>query len=182
VNLIAGADDLLADVARVIALVRPWGAVVGYVRIAFDDDDYGRVPDHSRMAPMIKAVGRTVHSDSPATAIHASIEPEPGDIVVRKTRLGAFGTTDLEEQLTTRDVTTLLLAGVTTSGVVLSTVREAVDRDFATYVLADATADMDRELHELLISKVLPAHADVITIADLDGLTKVGLDPNARSG
>jgi Isochorismatase family len=41
--------------------------------------------------------------------------------VVRKTRVGAFCTTDLDRQLKERGVVTLLLAGIATSGVVLST-------------------------------------------------------------
>jgi nicotinamidase-related amidase len=67
--------------------------------------------------------------------------------VVRKTRVGAFSTTDLEQQLNDRGINTLILAGVSTSGVVLSTVREAADRDYHIYVLADASADRDAHVH-----------------------------------
>jgi nicotinamidase-related amidase len=58
--------------------------------------------------------------------------PAAGDIVVRKTRVGPFLTTDLDQQLRARRVDTLLLAGISTSGVVLSTVRDAHDRDYRT--------------------------------------------------
>jgi nicotinamidase-related amidase len=90
--------------------------------------------------------------------------------VVRKTRVGAFSTTDLEQQLNDRGITTLILAGVSTSGVVLSTVREAADRDYYIYVLADAIADRDPHVHTVLTEKVLPMQAHLITVADLPGL------------
>jgi nicotinamidase-related amidase len=67
-------------------------------------------------------------------------------------------------------VDTLILAGISTSGVVLSTVRDASDRDYRVLVLADATADPDADVHEFLIERILPRQADVITTAQLEGL------------
>ena len=95
---------------------------------------------------------------------------KPIDIVVRKTRVGAFSTTDLDEQRRERGIDTLILAGLSTSGVVLSTVRDAHDRDYRVFVLADLTADPDQEVHEFLIGRVFPSQAQVITSADLSGL------------
>ena len=96
--------------------------------------------------------------------------PEPGDIVVRKVRVGAFSTTDLDAQLRERGVDTLILAGISTSGVVLSTVRDASDRDYRVLVLADATADREPDVHAFLTERIFPRQADVITVADLEGL------------
>jgi hypothetical protein len=80
----------------VIAVVPRHGGQVAYVRVAFEDADYDAVPAHSRMGPVLAAAGRALHSDHPATAVREHIAPEPGDIIVRKTRIGAFSTTDLE--------------------------------------------------------------------------------------
>ena len=96
--------------------------------------------------------------------------PEPGDIVVRKTRVGAFSTTDLDRQLRDRGVTTLILAGLSTSGVLLSTVRDAADRDYRVLVLADVSADPDPEVHAFLTERIFPRQARVITLADLEQL------------
>jgi hypothetical protein len=35
-------------------------------------------------APILKAVGKGFHSDSPATAVHGDIAPQPGDIDVHQ--------------------------------------------------------------------------------------------------
>lgn len=94
----------------------------------------------------------------------------PDDIIVRKTRVGAFSTTDLDARLREHDIDTVILAGISTSGVVLSTVRDAHDRDYRVLVLADATADPDPEVHEFHIERIFPRQADVITVADLEEL------------
>ena len=89
---------------------------------------------------------------------------------MRKTRVGAFSTTDLEQQLRDRGIDTLILSGISTCGVVLSTGRDASDRDYRLFVLADATADRDPDVHDFLIEKAFPRQADVITLGELDGL------------
>jgi nicotinamidase-related amidase len=87
-----------------------------------------------------------------------------------RTRVGAFSTTDLDAQLRERGIDTLILAGISTTGVVLSTVRDASDRDYRVVVLADATADPEAEVHEFLIDRIFPRQADVITVAQLEDL------------
>jgi isochorismate hydrolase len=64
----------------------------------------------------------------------------------------------------------MVIGGVTTAGVVLSTTREASDQDYRIFVLSDATADLDPKLHRVLIDEVLSRQADVITTADLNHL------------
>ena len=65
----------------------------------------------------------------------------------------------------------LILSGISTSGVVLSTMRQAADLDFRLTVLADGCADGDPEVHRVLIDKVFARQADVVTIDRwVDGL------------
>jgi nicotinamidase-related amidase len=169
VERVADAEALLDRVAGAIATARARGMAVGYVRVAFDDADYDAVPPTNKIFARL-AEGRVNHVDSPATAVHDRVAPEPGDIVVRKTRVGAFSTTDLDEQLRKRGISTVVLAGISTSGVVLSTVRDAADRDYRIIVLADGCADLDAEVHDVLLGKVFPRQADVVNTAELDDL------------
>ena len=163
------ADDLLSRVADAIATARSRGVQVGYVRVAFQDSDYAAIPASNKALAALAGSGR-FHSEAPETAIHGQVAPQPGDIIVRKTRVGAFSTTDLDQQLRDRGITTLILAGISTSGVVLSTVRDAADRDYEVFVLSDGSADPDTAVHEMLTEKVFPRQAHVITIAELPSL------------
>jgi len=158
------APALLARTARAIESARARSMCVAYVRVAFDDADVKSMPSRNKMAEAIATYGDFIRSDNDATQIHADVAPREGDIVVRKTRVGWFTSTDLEEQLRRRSITTLVLAGIATSGVVLSTVREAADRDYGLIVLADACADFDQSVHDVLIEKVFPRQADVIDV------------------
>ena len=60
----------------------------------------------------------------------------------------------------------LVLTGIATSGVVLSTLREAADKDYRITVLSDCCADRDEEVHRVLTTKVFPNQADVLTVAE----------------
>jgi nicotinamidase-related amidase len=151
VGMLGEPDDLLARAADAIATARRAGAHVGYVRVAFEDADLAAIPPTSRMGQRVSTSAEAFHNDSPTTAVHERVAPQNGDIVVRKTRVGAFSTTDLDARLRERGIDTVILAGISTSGVVLSTVRDASDRDYRVIVLADATADPDPEVHEFLI-------------------------------
>jgi nicotinamidase-related amidase len=157
-------DDLVARAASALSTARARGAHVGYVRVAFTRADVEALPEESDMRARAEALA----ADSPATAIDERLAPEPDDIVVRKMRVGPFTTTDLEEQLRSRGVTTLLLAGISTSGVVLSTVREASDRDYDVVVVTDACADPEQDVHEFLMRRIFPRQAELIAVAELD--------------
>jgi len=172
----ADPSALLTRVADAVATVRAAGAHVGYVRVAFEDRDYDAIPPENKMFAPIAGT-RFLHHEDPSTDVHEHVKPEPGDIVVRKTRVGAFSTTNLNEQLKAHGVSTLILAGINTSGVVLSTVRDAADRDYQVYVLSDATADPEADVHSLLTEKVFPLQAHVITTDELRTLfTKTARD------
>lgn len=98
------------------------------------------------------------------TQIHESVQPEPNETVVPKFRVSAFAAgSNLEIILRSHQIDTLILCGIATSGVVLSTLREAADKDYALKVLSDACLDADPEVHRILTEKVFPRQADVLT-------------------
>jgi nicotinamidase-related amidase len=173
VDRVPEADQLLERAREAIDRIREWGGQIGSVRVAFEDDDYD-FPASSRMGASVRDSGRTFHADSPATAIDGRVAPTAGDVVVRKTRVGAFSTTDLHDQLQDLGIDTLVLAGISTSGVVLSTVIEAHDLDYRVLVLADGCADTDPEVHTFLLEKIFPRRAAVITLAELPALLSRG--------
>ena len=98
--------------------------------------------------------------------MHPDLAPQPGETVIRRRRAGLFAATDLDAVLRARDIGTLVLMGVSTGGQVLSAVRAGVDLDYDLYVLSDCCADKDPEVHRVLMEKVLPMHAKVITVGE----------------
>jgi nicotinamidase-related amidase len=102
--------------------------------------------------------------DDPSTQIHPGVEPRPDDVVVIKKRVSAFAGSDLDVVLRSLDVDSLVLTGIATSGVVLSTLRQAADLDYDLTVLRDGCGDADPEVHRVLLDKVFPRQAAVLSV------------------
>ena len=67
-----------------------------------------------------------------------------------------------------------MLCGIATSGVVLSTLREAADKDYQLTVLADCCVDGDEEVHRVLLSKVFPRQAEIVQASEWIAKLKAG--------
>ncbi|MDV9175383.1 cysteine hydrolase [Streptomyces sp. W16] len=171
VPAVPDSDALVERVKDSIAAVRAAGGTIGYVRVAFTEDDWAAVPEYN---PTFSGVAgaKMLHHEDASTQIDERLTPEDGDVVVRKIRYGSGSTTDLHRQLDERGIDTLVLAGISTGGVVLSTVMDAADRDYRVLVLADGVADPDDETHRVLVEKVFPSRAHVIDTAALRGLLR----------
>jgi nicotinamidase-related amidase len=177
-----GGDDAMVErLAGAAEAARSAGVEVIHVRIAFRDG----YPD---VAPSNKIFAATIsHFDftaaNPDTGIHPGLRHRDSDLVVLKKRVSGFAGSDLELVLRSRGIRDLVLAGVTTSGVVLSTLRAAADLDYGIAVLADGCGDGDAEVHDLLMEKVFPAHAEVMQTAEwVDSLGARATDPPAAAG
>ena len=131
-----------------------------YVVIAFRKG-FPDVSPNSKMFERIKS--GAINLDGDAVKVHASVEPHPDDIIVTKKRVSAFTGSDLEVVLRAQGIKHIVLTGIATSGVVLSTLREASDKDYTITVLSDCCADMDEEVHRVLTTKIFPRQAEVIT-------------------
>ena len=157
-------DGYLARLATAIAAARAADVMVGYVTIAFRPG-YPEVSDRNKSFAAIAGTGRFTDGD-PGRAIPGAVAAAPGEAVVTKRRVSAFTGSDLEVLLRARGVYHLVLAGIATSGVVLSTLRQAADLDYRLTVLADGCLDRDPEVHQVLLHKVFPRQAEVASIAD----------------
>jgi nicotinamidase-related amidase len=151
---------LLDRAASVLEAARGAGVPVIYVVIHFREG-YPEINPRNRTFGRVRESG-LLQEGTPGVAIHAAVAPRPGDVVVVKRRVGAFGTSDLDVVLRGLGVSTLVMLGVATSGVVLSTLRWAADADYELVLVEDCCADRDEEVHRVLTQKVFPAQAAVV--------------------
>jgi nicotinamidase-related amidase len=87
--------------------------------------------------------------------------PEPGEPVIDKPGKGSFYATDLETILTSKNITTLLVCGVTTEICVNSTIREANDRGYFCICVADCCASYFDEFHDMAV-KMMKAQGGIL--------------------
>ncbi len=148
--------DALMDRAQIaLAWARAHGVKVVFVRVAFVPDDYDAIPHHHKAFGTVKQ-NHLLTEGNPSFDIDPALEVRACDTVVRKSRFGAFNTTDLHALFGDESINTLVMGGISTAGVVLSTVREASDQDYLIFVLSDATADSDPEVQRFLIERCCP--------------------------
>jgi nicotinamidase-related amidase len=156
-------DQSVVDAAsRAIEAARAGNVAVMYVRVAFRPG-YPEVSEANAGFSTVARTGDTMTEPHPATQVHAALEPRHDDPIVVKRRVSAFSGSDLDVLLRSAGATELVLAGIATGGVVLSTLRQAADLDYRLTVLSDACADPDPEIHRVLTEKVFPRQAHVTT-------------------
>lgn len=164
-NFAAGADALLDRTAKLIDAARTAGLRVIYVVVGFRPG-YPEISDRNATFSRLKASG-ALAAGAENAKIHPAVAPLAEEIVVTKHRVSAFVGTDLDLVLRANGIETLILTGIVTSGVVLSTLRHAADADYRLLVVGDCCSDRDEEVHRMLLERVFPRQATITTAAGL---------------
>jgi len=159
----ADQEALVKRAAEVLAHARRAGLKIIYIVVNFRPG-YPEVSPRNVNFNAVRQSGRFIAEAG--TEVHPAVAPQPGDITVVKHRVGAFPGTDLDMILRANDIETIVMFGIATSGVVLSTLRHAADADYRLIVLKDCCSDRDAEVHRVLTEKVFPRQATVITAAE----------------
>jgi len=159
------AGKVIRNTASLIAAARTAGVPVIYVSVGFRKG-YPEVSKNNTIFSSIKENGIFM-ADNENTAIHPDVAPAENEAVVIKRRIGAFSFTELEMILRAQGVENLILTGVTTSGVVLSTVGQAFDLDYRLIVVSDCCADPDQETNIFLLERILSQYAFVTLSSEI---------------
>lgn len=167
-GFVPGATACLPNASLVVEAARKNGFPLFHVGIGFEPG-YPEISPATKRFAMVKERGVFLKG-SDSVKIHSSIF-KPGDTVIYKHRVGAFAGNALQMILRSQGVENLVLFGISTSGIVLSTVRLASDLDFQCYIVKDACFDPDEEVHRVLTEKVFAAQAMVITAKEFQILS-----------
>src|ERR1035438_6877855 len=154
-------DAFFASVNNAILTARQQKIPVIYVVVGFRKG-YPEVSPTNRSFARLKEGVMNLDS-AEGYSVYTSVAPQPDDVIVTKKRVSAFTGSDLEVVLRSLGVRHIVLSGIATSGVVLSTLREAADKDYSITVLSDCCADPDDEVHRILTTKIFPRHAQVVS-------------------
>ncbi|MFD3546485.1 isochorismatase family cysteine hydrolase [Streptomyces sp. NPDC058655] len=153
---------VLERAATAIERARLAGIPVIYVVVGFSPG-YTDWPASSELFASARDGDRVVLGTW-GTQVHDALKPAEGEPIVEKRRVSPFYGTHLDVLLRNLDVNTLLLTGVTTDLVILSTARDGHDRDYHVEVLEDATATDTREAHEAALALI----ARTATVSSVD--------------
>jgi nicotinamidase-related amidase len=142
------AAQVVENSRKLAEAFRVHGAPVVYVRV--DLNDFMKIP-----------VDQPLNlGDNPLPAAASEITPsagfQHGDILVTKRHWGAFAGTDLEQQLKSRGIDTVVLTGISTNIGVESTARQGTGLGFAFVLVEDACSSQNAEHHRFAFENIFP--------------------------
>jgi nicotinamidase-related amidase len=153
------ADKVVENCVKLANAFRAKGAPVVYVRV--DLNDFLKLPvdqPHNM-------------GDKPLPAAASEIAPsagfQPGDILVTKRHWGAFAGTNLEQQLKSRGIDTVVLTGISTNAGVESTARQGTGLGFAFVLVEDACSSQNAEHHRFAFENIFPRLTRVRTTGEV---------------
>lgn len=161
------AREIVPNVNRISAAMRAAGGTNVFLRMKLDSPAtktwrsfWDHIPDPDERARMVAAFS----DSSPYFALWDELEVGNDDLVVDKVRFGAFvpGASALHEQLTARQVDTLVITGTLTNVCCESTARDAMQMDYRVVFVSDATATVTDQLHNATLENMLSYFADVV--------------------
>jgi nicotinamidase-related amidase len=158
--------ELIANCQKLLAKARAVGMPVIYVRVSRRPDlrdaprpPLGTPPDAGGAPSLIEG--------TEGAAIVAELAPRPEEVVVTKHTTSPFYTTDLGVYLRRFGITTLLLTGYSTTGVVEGILRDARDQDYDCVVVRDCCAAATVQEHDTCMDLVFPRMAWVASVDEV---------------
>jgi maleamate amidohydrolase len=160
----AVAPILLDNTRKLCDAARAKKISVYFVKIQFSPG-YPEVSPLNKNGQGIKQLGLFVDDKiAPELGQNAS---EP---LIIAHRASAFFGTDLQARLAAQGIDTLLMAGIASTGVVLSSVAYASDADFRLFTVKDCCYDPDQVVHDHLFSTAFDSRTTVLSLAEAQAL------------
>ena len=155
------ADEYLSRLKLFLDGVRKQKVPIIFVKVGFRPG-FPEICDKNKIFRSVRDGGRFLETDDDSQ-IPESIIKRDNDLILKKHRVSAFEGTELQVILRAQGVSKIILFGIITSGVVLSTVRQAADLDYELTVLEDFCHDPSPDVQDVLLRKILPMQSSVLT-------------------
>lgn len=150
--------DSLSATKRLLAAARAADLPIYYTKLA---DDEATFSAHRGIVDLKKEGGSANLDLDAASTIHPEVAPESDDIVIEKPKLSAFFDTHLSTMLRHEGIDTLVVAGLSTSGGIRSTVVEANANNFRPVVALECVSDRSVISHEVSLFDIDMKYGDV---------------------
>jgi nicotinamidase-related amidase len=143
--------------------------------IDFADDHHMPVFHIQHIAP----AGSAVFAEGGETVkFHPDMQPRAQDVVLQKTTVSVFGSTDLDKRLKSAGIENLIISGLMTHACVAGAARDAAPLGYNVLVASDASATraitrvsgeaIDKDaLHKAALAEVEDTFGDVMTTAQI---------------
>lgn len=154
------APTLLSNTRKLCDAARATGVSVYFARIHFSPG-YPEVSPLNRNGQGIKRLGLFVDDQ-----ISPELDRRDSEPLITAHRASVFFGTDLQVRLSAQGIDTLLMVGIASTGVVLSSVAYASDADFRLFTVKDCCYDPDPVVHDRLFATAFDSRTTVLSLAD----------------
>ena len=154
------APALLANTRKLCDAARAKGVGVYFAKIHFSPG-YPEVSPLNRSGQGIKQLGLFVDDEIAPELGQRATEP-----LIIAHRASVFFGTDLQARLSAQGMDTLIMVGIASTGVVLSSVAYASDADFRLFTVKDCCYDPDQVVHDHLFSTAFDSRTTVLSLVD----------------
>jgi biuret amidohydrolase len=161
---------LVEKINALIRTCRETGALIVHTRGWMARDG----SNHGVMAELVPPFLVDLYTEgTPAAELHDALDVAADDLIINKTRYGAFHGTDLAQQLRQRGIDTVIVSGIATNICCETTAREASQHDFRVVFLSDGTATKDmngvsaQDLQRATVASIGMVFAQIATISEV---------------
>ncbi|UCG06673.1 MAG: cysteine hydrolase [Desulfobacterales bacterium] len=154
---------VLPTIKRLLAFFRENQLAVIYLTMG------SRSKDYSDALPHLKALFRSSNNyvGSSQHRILEEIQPKEEELVIHKTTIGAFSSTNLDSLLWSKGLTYLVFTGVSTNMCVETTARDAADRGFRCVLIEDGCGASAQNYHDAAMTNFQRLFGKVKTSAEV---------------
>ncbi|MFM0499727.1 cysteine hydrolase family protein [Paraburkholderia caffeinilytica] len=156
----AVAPVLLANTRELCDAARAKGVSVYFANLRFSPG-YPEVNPLNRNGQGIKQLGLFIDD-----GIAPELGRQPDEALIIAHRASVFFGTDLQARLVAQGIDSLIMVGIASTGVVLSSVAYASDADFRLYTVKDCCYDPDQVVHDHLFSTAFDSRTTVLSLVD----------------
>lgn len=154
-------SDVVAANISLLEAFRAKGLPVFFTTTIYDNDEQAqvfrkRVPALNLLTP-----------DSSWVEIDPELARREDEPIVVKQWASGFHKTDLDAQLRSLGVDSLVITGLTTSGCVRATVVDGLQNDYVVVVPREAVGDRNKDAHAANLHDMHAKYADVLGIEDV---------------
>jgi ureidoacrylate peracid hydrolase len=160
-------SSAIAGCARLVELARRADVPIVFTRYVYRPDYLDGGVLVQELMPVIAEIGSLAAGSWDAEIVD-ELCPDQRDFVIDKNRYSAFYGTGLDPILTSIGSESLVVCGVTTNMCVETTARDAMQRDYRTFVVRDATGELDAERHEFALATLGFGFGRIVTVDEIE--------------
>ncbi len=172
IDLIDECRGITPNINRIADALRHSGGIVVWIQATHTGEGRSAWPmffEHFVSPELGAEIRQKLSPGAYGHALYDELDVRDEDLIVPKDRFSALiqGASDLEGQLRSRDIDTVIITGTNTNVCCESTARDAMMLDFKTFLVEDANAAFSDEEHVAGLITVAQNFADVVTTDEI---------------